>query len=171
MVKLYTAIESSSAKKVETKEYVQRSDYSPTKVNTYQPLKRVDNFLKTCVYHGKGIHPRKFCRRWFGLEDKDQYGRQRYTELQILAIECEHGYREQCINLIARVLKIKPNTIHRWGKGVEFNKIPLSKREEYEMYLSYVDTIRAMSQYVARFDEDILRDLLHCLDLQQFSPK
>ncbi|MEL6164135.1 MAG: hypothetical protein AAFR37_10365, partial [Cyanobacteria bacterium J06628_3] len=67
---------------------------------------------KVCIDSGQGIHPRMFCRRWFNLEAINEYGRPRFTEEQILAIESEHGYREKCINLLARILKIKPNTIH-----------------------------------------------------------
>ncbi len=107
-----------------------------------QSTLEVEVVLKKLVYQGKSIHPRKFCRRWFGLEDIGNSQQPYYTEDLILAIEFEHGYREKCINLIARVLKIKPNTVHRWGKGVEFDKIPADKREQYEIYLGYVDTMR-----------------------------
>jgi len=126
-----------------------------------QSVRVVERILTRCVNHGKGIHPRIFCRRWFGLEDLDVNGRPRYTEELILAMESEHGYREKCINLIARVLKIKPNTVHRWGKGVEFNKIPLDKREQYEMYLGYVDSLRLISRSLAGLNEDFLLRLLH----------
>ncbi len=132
-----------------------------SKIKSHQSVRVVDRILKTCVNHGKGIHPRIFCRRWFGLEDLDDNGRPRYTEELILAMESEHGYREKCINLIARVLKIKPNTIHRWGKGVEFDKIPPDKREQYEMYLGYVDSLRLITRSLAGLNEDFLVRLLH----------
>ncbi|MEM8779782.1 MAG: hypothetical protein AAGF26_13085, partial [Cyanobacteria bacterium P01_G01_bin.49] len=90
------------------------------------------------------LHPRKFCRRWFHLESLREDGRFRYQEEQILEIESEWCYREQCINLLAKILKLKPNTIQRWGKGVEFDKIPLNKQNQYEMYLGYVDAIRTL---------------------------
>ncbi|WP_375506304.1 hypothetical protein [uncultured Nostoc sp.] len=122
-----------------------------------------DKLLKTCVFQKKGMNPRTFCRRWFGLEEKDNDERFRYTENLILAMESEHGYREKCINLLARLLKIKPNTIHRWGKGVEFDKIPPDKREQYETYLGYVDTIRVLSSNLANLNEDLLRKLLYNL--------
>jgi hypothetical protein len=137
----------------------------PTTINSkHQAVRKTEQLLKKCVYNRKGIHPRKFCRRWFGMENLNKYGRAYYTEEQIVAIESEHGYREKCINLIARVLKIKPNTVQRWGKGVEFTKIPLCKQEEYEKYLAYVDTIRIMSLSIARFNEELLLKLLHDLD-------
>jgi hypothetical protein len=141
----------------------QEIKYSALKIpiEKNQAFKRVELLLKKRVYHEKGLHPRKFCRRWFGMEDRDDYGRQRYTEPQILAVESEYGYREKCINLIATVLKLKPNTIQRWGRGVDFDNIPLSKREEYELYLGYVDTIRIMTLIVTRFNEDFLLELLH----------
>lgn len=135
-------------------------DFS-TKIKNHQSVRVVDKILKTCVNHGKGIHPKIFCRRWFGLEDLDVNGRPRYTEELILAMESEHGYREKCINLIARVLKIKPNTVHRWGKGVEFDKIPSDKREQYEMYLGYVDSLRLITRSLDGLNEDFLLRLLH----------
>lgn len=143
---------------------VQPSENLTTKVRKPQSVRGVDKFLIKCVYHGKGIHARKFCRRWFGMEDLDKYGRPRYTEAQILAMESDHGYREKCINLIAKVLKIKPNTVHRWGKGVEFNKIPPDKQEQYEMYLGYVDIIRLITLSIAGLNEDLLLQLLHRLE-------
>ncbi|MDZ8106194.1 MAG: hypothetical protein RM338_11305 [Nostoc sp. DedQUE12a] len=117
--------------------------------------------LKACVNQGEGMHPRIFCRRWFGLEDVLEDGRLRFTETQILAIESEHGYREKCVNLIAKILKIKPNTVQRWGKGVEFNNIPSDKRHQYETYLRYVDMLRVLSASLAKHDETLVIKLLN----------
>ncbi|MDF5737193.1 MULTISPECIES: hypothetical protein [unclassified Nostoc] len=141
----------------------QNTEYFPRAISKQQLVTGIDSILKTCVYQKKGMNPRIFCRRWFGLEDMDNDGRVRYTENLILAMESEHGYREKCINLIARLLKIKPNTIHRWGKGVEFDKIPPDKREQYETYLGYVDTIRVMTLSIAGINEDLLPKILHHL--------
>lgn len=135
-------------------------DFS-TKIKSHQSVRVANIILRTCVSHGKGIHPKIFCRRWFGLEDLDDNGRLRYTEELILAMESEHGYREKCINLIARVLKIKPNTIHRWGKGVEFDKIPPDKQEQYEMYLGYVNSLRLITRSLDGLNEDFLIRILH----------
>jgi hypothetical protein len=145
---------------------LRNTEYFPTKIKNHQSVRIVDRILKTCVYHGKGIQLRKFCRRWFGMEDLDKYGRPRYTEKLILAMESEHGYREKCINLIARVLKVKPNTVHRWGKGVEFDKIPPDKRDQYEMYLGYVDSLRIITLNLAGLNEDFLLELLRCLEFK-----
>ncbi|MGK7951693.1 MAG: hypothetical protein AB4368_23625 [Xenococcaceae cyanobacterium] len=123
--------------------------------------------LKTSVSHKQGIHPRIFCRRWFGLEVIKKDGRPRFTEEQILAMESEHGYREKSINLIARILKIKPNTIHRWGKGVAFDKIPADKRQKYEIYLGYVDAIRVITMSLTELDENSLLRLLRQLEMRQ----
>lgn len=112
--------------------------------------------LKVCVDRGQKIHPRKFCRRWFGLEDICEDGQPRYTEVQILEMEAERGYREQCINLIARVLKVKPNTVHRWGKGVEFDRIPSDKQQQYESYLGYVDALRTIAMSLSITNEAAL---------------
>ncbi|MCF2147144.1 hypothetical protein IQ276_011935 [Desmonostoc muscorum LEGE 12446] len=145
---------------------VHNTEYLLPKIRNSQSVLEVDKILKTCVFQGKGIHPRKFCRRWFGLEDLDDNRQPYYTEKLILAIESEHGYREKCIKLIAKVLKIKPNTVHRWGKGVEFDKIPSDKREQYETYLSYVDSLRAITLNIAGSNEDLLVELLHCLEFK-----
>jgi hypothetical protein len=116
--------------------------------------------IKSCIAPEQSMHPRIFCRRWFGLEDIKENGRPRYTEEQILMMESEHGYREKCVNLIAKVLKIKPNTIHRWGKGVEFDKIPPDKRQQYETYLGYADLMRILAMGMARQNKNLLLDLL-----------
>ncbi|VEP18545.1 conserved hypothetical protein [Hyella patelloides LEGE 07179] len=133
-------------------------------VNSLNKVDLTKKILKTSVHYNQGIHPKIFCRRWFGLEATNEYGRPRFTEAQILAIESEHGYREKCINLIARLLKIKPNTIHRWGKGVSFDKIPADKQQKYEIYLGYVDSIRIMTTNLTELDEVLLFKLLQQLE-------
>ncbi len=121
---------------------------------------------KACINYGKGIHPRKFCRRWYGLEAIGEDGRPLFREELILAMELEHGYREKCINLLARILQIKPNTIHRWGKGVNFDKIPADKQQKYEIYLGYVDSIRIITMSLTELDEDSLLKLLRRLEIR-----
>ena len=130
------------------------------------------NYLTTKILNKsvsceQGMHPRLFCRRWFGLSIANKNGKPRFTEKQILAIESEHGYREKCINLISKLLKIKPNTIQRWGKGVLFNKIPKDKQKKYEIYLGYVDTIRVLSMSLKKLDEASLLKLLQELENDQ----
>ncbi len=120
--------------------------------------------LKASTSHNLGIHPRLFCRRWFGLEAVKESGRPRFLEAQILAMESEHGYREKCINLLSRLLKIKPNTIQRWGKGVSFDKIPGDKRQKYEIYLGYVDSVRIIAESLHQLDESSLLKLLQKLE-------
>ena len=132
---------------------------------------RLDNLttiiLNKSVSSAEGIHPRMFCRRWFGLSAAKKNGRPRFTEEQILAMESEHGYREKCINLIAQVLKIEPNTIHRWGKGVAFNKIPINKRQKYQIYLGYVDAIRVITISLQELNEASLLRVLDELGKRQ----
>ena len=115
----------------------------------------------------QGIHPRLFCRRWFGLDLLKENGRPRFTEEQIEAMESEHGYREKCINLLARLLKIKPNTIHRWGKGVSFDKIPANKLQRYKVYLGYIDAIRVITTSLTELDESSLLKLLQQLEAKK----
>ena len=123
--------------------------------------------LKTSVSRKQGIPLRLFCRRWFGLTATNEDGKPRFSEGQILAMESEHGYREKCINLIAKLLKIKPNTIQRWGRGVSFNKIPADKRQKYEIYLGYVDAIRVITASLAELDEASLLRLLRQLEAKR----
>ena len=120
--------------------------------------------LNQSVSSQQGMHPRLFCRRWFGLSLTNNNGKPRFTEKQILAIESEHGYREKCINLISKLLKIKPNTIQRWGKGVVFDKIPIDKKEKYEIYLGYVDAIRVITTSLVELDEASLLKMLQELE-------
>ena len=122
--------------------------------------------LRLCISKKQGMHPRRFCRRWFGLEKIKKNGQPRFREEQIRAMESEHGYREKCINLIARLLKIKPNTIHRWGKGVEFDKISSDKLIQYEIYLGYIDTIRVMTTSFAELDPELMMQFARKLSVR-----
>ncbi|MDJ0729711.1 MAG: hypothetical protein QNJ33_06925 [Crocosphaera sp.] len=142
------------------------STLPPLKHSSRQSIDVQNKILKTSINYKRTIHPRRFCRRWFGLEATNQYGKPRFTESQIIAMECEHGYRERCINLLSRILKIKPNTIHRWGKGVDFDKIPQEKREKYELYLGYVDTIRMLTMSLQELDEYSLMKIWQRLEMK-----
>ncbi|MGB5634330.1 MAG: hypothetical protein WBM44_10900 [Waterburya sp.] len=145
----------------------QDKSYSRTRNGNNQLIALTSKIFQTSVSYKQGIHPRMFCRRWFGLSATNENGRPRFTEGQILAMESEHGYREKCINLIARLLKIKPNTIHRWGKGVAFDKIPTDKRQKYEIYLGYIDAIRVITTSLAELDEASLLRLLRQLEARK----
>ena len=127
----------------------------------------ITKILNQSINFKQGIHPRLFCRRWFGLTAINENGRPRFTEEQILAMESEHGYREQCIDLMAKLLKIKPNTIHRWGKGLSFDKIPSDKLRQYEIYLGYIDAIRVITTSLTELDEASLLSLLRQLETRQ----
>ena len=133
--------------------------------------KKLDNLtteiLKTSTKFQQGIHPRLFCRRWFGFEVVNENGRPRFTKGQIEAMESEYGYREKCINLLSKLLKIKPNTIHRWGKGVSFDKIPVEKLRRYEIYLGYIDAIRVITTSLTELDETSLLKLLQQLEARK----
>ncbi|WP_155960620.1 hypothetical protein [Fischerella sp. PCC 9605] len=73
----------------------------------------------------KQMEPREFCQRWFkSTADQEQV----------------RGYREKCVDLLAKVLKVKANTIQRWGSGLDFEGIP----EQYKATLSYADIIRTI---------------------------
>lgn len=146
---------------------LQHQKYLLDQININTSTKIVSKIQRVCINRGIGIHPRKFCRRWFGLEVINEYGRPHFTESQILAMELEHGYREKCINLISRILNIKPNTIHRWGKGVSFDKIPADKQQNYEIYLGYVDSIRVITASLTELNEDLLLRLLQRLEIRQ----
>ena len=126
-----------------------------------------NKIFQTSINCRQGIHPRVFCRRWFDLETTNENGRPRFTEEQILAMESEYGYREKCINLIAELLKVKPNTVHHWGKGVSFDKISADKRQKYETYLGYIDTIRVMTMNLGKLDKASLSRLLRQLEARK----
>lgn len=126
----------------------------------------VIKIIEASINDKQSIHPRRFCRRWFGLEALNEARRPRFTEGQILAMESEFGYREKCINLIANILKIKCNTIHRWGKGVAFDKIPSDKGQKYEAYLGYVDAIRVIANSLTELERDTLLRLLRQLEMR-----
>jgi|GEM_PF-1653754 len=149
---------------VENKFGLKNELHSCTQDRKNQLSNLTNKILKTSTTYKQGIHPRLFCRRWFGLEAISENGRPRFTKEQIEAIESEHGYREKCINLIAKLLKIKPNTIHRWGKGVSFDKIPDNKLQKYEIYLGYIDAIRVMTTSLIELDEVSLLKLLRKLE-------
>ena len=123
--------------------------------------------LSKSVNQNQGIDFRLFCRRWFGLTAIKENGKPYFTEEQILAMESEHGYREKCINLLAKLLKIKPNTIQRWGKGVAFDKIPAERRQRYETYLGYVDAIRVITTSLTKLDEVSILKVLQQLEERQ----
>ena len=145
----------------------QNKTYFPTHNRNNRLNNLTTKILNKSVSYTEGIHPRIFCRRWFGLSTINKNGRSRFTEKQILAMESEHGYREKCINLIAKLLKIKPNTIHRWGKGVDFDKIPADKRHKYEIYLGYLDALRVITMSLDELDEASLQKVLQELEIRQ----
>ena len=151
---------SKKARELRASSNLHRQSLNPQNIAIEQNSNMTDELtskiLRLCISKKQGMHPRKFCRRWFGLEKIKKNGQPRFREEQIIAMESEHGYREKCINLIARLLKIKPNTIHRWGKGVEFDKISPDKLTQYEIYLGYIDTIRVMTSSFAESEPELL---------------
>ena len=145
----------------------QDKSYSRTQNRNTQLIALTSKIFQTSTSFKQGIHPRLFCRRWFGLLATNENGRPRFTQEQIEAMESEHGYREKCINLLAKLLKIKPNTIHRWGKGVAFDKIPADKLQRYKIYLGYIDAIGVISKSLAELDEASLLKLLRQLEARK----
>ena len=145
----------------------QDESYSRTQNRNTQLIALTSKIFQTSTSFKQGIHPRLFCRRWFGLSAIKENGKPRFTEGQIEAMESEYGYREQCVNLLARLLKIKPNTIHRWGKGVSFDKIPSDKLRQYEIYLGYIDAIRVITISLSEVDEASLLRLLRQLEARK----
>lgn len=89
------------------------------------------------------MQAREFCRRWFKATPED---------------EQQRGYREKCINLLAQVLRIKPNTIQRWGKGME-----LETPDQYAVTLAYADIIRELIE-ATHEGTDLLKLVLENMD-------
>jgi hypothetical protein len=127
----------------------------------------INKILRLCMKKQFHTNPRAFCRQWFGLERTHQNGHLCYTKEQILEIECEYGYRERCIRLMSKILKIKSNTIQRWGKGVSFDKIPPEQREKYEACLGYFNLIRLILICIYELDQEILEKLLTKIENSQ----
>jgi hypothetical protein len=75
--------------------------------------------------------PREFCQRWFRSTPED---------------EQQRGYREKCVALLSKVLRIRENTIQRWGGGIDFERMP----EHYQVTLAYADIIREMVESVSQ---------------------
>lgn len=70
------------------------------------------------------VKPREFCKRWFNATDDDEQVR---------------GYRAKCVNLLSRILGVKPETISsKWGEGIEFEQMP----ETYQKTLAYANSLR-----------------------------
>ena len=140
--------------------------------NRHQCHKTLDDINtkihEICLKKRRAIAPRLFCRRWFGLEKLARNGKRLLTEEQILAIEAEYGYREKCINLIAEALLIKPDTVQRWGSGVEFNNVPKKNRKKYEVCLGYIDSLRAIVNSLPQTDEKLLRRIVRELNLEHY---
>ena len=143
--------------------------YSRTQNRNTQLIALTSKIFQISTSFKQGIHPKLFCRRWFGLSATNENGRPRFTKGQIEAMESEYGYRGKCINLLARLLKIKPNTIHCWGKGVAFDRIPDDKLRQYEIYLGYIDAIRVITTSLAELelDEASLLSLLRQLEARK----
>jgi hypothetical protein len=80
------------------------------------------------------LTPREFCRRMFGLS--------KLSEVEILCIEMQRGYRKKCIRLLCQTLNVKRQTVLNWGGDLDFNGMPATYRrflgmcwERYELLL------------------------------------
>jgi hypothetical protein len=89
------------------------------------------------------MQAREFCRRWFKATPEQ---------------EMERGYREKCVNLLSQILKVRPNTIQRWGKGLD-----LKTPESYAVTLAYADIIRELIEATHQ-GTDLLKLVLENLD-------
>ncbi len=118
---------------------------------------------KICFATSGGMHPRKFVRRYKGLENFNQFGHYKFSEMQIREIENDRGYRQQAINLLSEVLRLKTDTLNKWGQGSEFAKIPITKQAHYEASLLYFDTIRVLTANLEYLPSEILLKILQDL--------
>jgi hypothetical protein len=89
---------------------------------------------------GSRMKAREFCQRWFKSTPEEEQVR---------------GYRERCVALLARVLRVKANTIQRWGSGLDFEEMP----EQYEVTLAYADIIRELIERT-QSQTDLLQEIL-----------
>ncbi|MGD1910907.1 MAG: hypothetical protein ACFB2X_08645 [Rivularia sp. (in: cyanobacteria)] len=113
-----------------------------------------------CINHPEGMSPQRFCRRYFGYEAKNEFGQPRFTEMEIQEIEKQRGYRQQAINLLSEILKVKTNTIQRWGHSLNFENIPEDKQASYQAYLYYVDSIRIITASLQNLNRESLLKII-----------
>ena len=80
------------------------------------------------------LTPREFCRKMHGLAE--------LPEVEILRAEIDIDYRKKCIALLTKALGVKRPSVHNWGAGLEFPKMPATYRrilgmcwERYELLL------------------------------------
>lgn len=109
-----------------------------------------------CITEPGGMKARRFIRRYYGLESLDQFGRRKFDEEQILEIESSRGYRQQAINILAEILRLKTDSVNKWGEGCDFAKIPIGKKSHYEATLLYFDTIRILTSILEHLPSEVL---------------
>jgi hypothetical protein len=93
------------------------------------------------------MRPRDFCREWFNATPDD---------------EKEWGYRQKCIKLLAEVVGLEQHTVDRWGKGIEFAKMP----PQYENTLSYAISLKRVIEAAATGNPTILQAVIDQLKSQ-----
>jgi len=87
------------------------------------------------------MKPREFCRQWFNASEEG---------------EQEWGYRQKCIKLLAEVIGLEQHTVDRWGKGVDFPKMP----EQYKNTLSYAIALKRVVEAAGTGNPVILQAVI-----------
>lgn len=95
----------------------------------------------------QSMKPREFCRQWFNASSED---------------EKEWGYRQKCIKLLADVIGLEQHTVDRWGKGVDFPKMP----PQYENTLSYALSLKRVIEAASTGNPGILQAVIEQLRSQ-----
>ncbi|MGH2413574.1 MAG: hypothetical protein ACRDEA_07770 [Microcystaceae cyanobacterium] len=113
-----------------------------------QDLETLGNLIPLAVQHPPEIDlpeltPREFCRKMHGLAD--------FPEIEILRAEMEPDYRRCCIELLGKVLRVKPSSVFTWGSNLDFPKMPARHKrllgmcwERYELRLE-IERLRRLT--------------------------
>ena len=80
-----------------------------------------------------------FCSLWFNADSEDQQ---------------ERGYKAKCVALLSKALKVRENTIQRWGS--KFENMP----DQHEATLSYLAIIHNIVQVANSHHGEVLYDLV-----------
>lgn len=122
---------------------------SPLGQDMHKMSLKINNRLRLSPYEVLSLRmkAREFCQRWYKSTADEELTR---------------GYREKCVTLLARVLRLRENTIQRWGSGLDFEKMP----EQYEVTLAYADIIREMIE-ATYTQTDMIQSVLEQLQERQ----
>lgn len=114
----------------------------------------IHEIFRLCLH--RSMSPRVFYIRFLGFAGK--------SEAELSAIESERGHKQRVIQLLSRILRIKPETVQKWGTQFLFDRIPKEKKGAYQRHLGNVDSIRVLVSNLHFLDRRVLINILHQLE-------